>query len=204
MPRIWGSVSWQTWFLLPYERCRLNTLRCDCVRGREAYRWKGYGRVVSQAVVKLKPPLGSLWDLPLCAVSHDSSVSPSVSRERTSEKRGAPSAASLENTTGASRGSEVSLPVSSPCRVIIGSPLSLFPFVTGASQCKSMSLQCSSYIMRERQKRKEAALTHVVYCSVSVLKISLQRDLGHFWKYTHTHISRLHVWIFSSCLYRSY
>lgn len=103
-------------------------------------------------------------------------------------------------------GSEVSLPVSSPCRDIIGSPLSLFPFVTGASQCKSMSLQCSSYIMRERQKRKEAALTHVVYCSVSVLKISLQRDLGRFWKYTHTHthISRLHVWIFSSCLYRSY
>ncbi len=94
-------------------------------------------------------------------------------------------------------GSEVSLPVSSPCRVIIGSPLSLFPFVTGASQCKSMSLQCSSYIMRERQKRKEAALTHVVYCSVSVLKISLQRDLGRFWKYTHTHI-------FLDCMYGSF
>ncbi len=150
-----SAVDWIHWDVIVFE-------------GERAYRWKGYGRVVSQAVVKLKPPLGSLWDLPLCAVSHDSSVSPSVSRERTSEKRGAPSAASLENTTGASRGSEVSLPVSSPCRVIIGSPLSLFPFVTGASQCKSMSLQCKQlYYARKTEEEGGSAHTCGVLLSVS-------------------------------------
>lgn len=114
-----NAVDWMPWDVIVFEGERLTGGRPCCFSGCSE----------TQASPGLSVRFASM-----CCFSWLVRISQHESREEPQRNTALHQRPHWKTQQEPLGGSEVSLPVSSPCRVIIGPPLSLFPFVTGASQ----------------------------------------------------------------------